>query len=185
MGVLGTFISREWFFVAFIAPDYNRCLWIYKITRFSYCFGKLNFLLVARYFMLVARYFLLVARYFLRVARYFFRANYCEIELLWTAKKCFDNNETPPHIFSLQIFSTYKTIFKVDIKSQILPQLISLWCFYYNIWTPFYLLLCTWRDRSTRSEEFFKKVLLNIPQNSQENICAGVSFTVKLQAEGL
>ena len=30
-----------------------------------------------------------------------------------------------------------------------------------------------------------KKVFLNIPQNSQENICAGVSFAIKLQAEGL
>ena len=30
-----------------------------------------------------------------------------------------------------------------------------------------------------------KKVFLNIPQNEQENICAGVSFTTKLQAEGL
>ena len=30
-----------------------------------------------------------------------------------------------------------------------------------------------------------KNVFLNIPQNLQENICAGVSFTIKLQAEGL
>ena len=30
-----------------------------------------------------------------------------------------------------------------------------------------------------------KKVFLNIPQNSQENICAGVFFAIKLQAEGL
>ena len=30
-----------------------------------------------------------------------------------------------------------------------------------------------------------KKVFLNIPQNSLENICAGVSFTIKLQAGGL
>ena len=30
-----------------------------------------------------------------------------------------------------------------------------------------------------------KKVFLNIPQNLQEKICAGVSFTIKLQAEGL
>ena len=27
-------------FVAFTGADYNKCLWIYKITRFSYCFGK-------------------------------------------------------------------------------------------------------------------------------------------------
>ena len=29
-----------------------------------------------------------------------------------------------------------------------------------------------------------KQVFLNIPQNSQENICVGVSFTLKLQTEG-
>ena len=29
-----------------------------------------------------------------------------------------------------------------------------------------------------------KKVFLKIPQNSQENICAGVSFLIKLQASG-
>ena len=32
-------------------------------------------------------------------------------------------------------------------------------------------------------KSFIKKVFLNIPQNLQENICAGVSFTKKLQAE--
>ena len=30
-----------------------------------------------------------------------------------------------------------------------------------------------------------KKVFLEISQNSQENICAGVSFLIKLQASGL
>ena len=40
IGILGTFISGGYFFVAFIGADYNKCLWIYKITRFSYCFGK-------------------------------------------------------------------------------------------------------------------------------------------------
>ena len=50
-----------------------------------------------------------------------------------------------------------KTIFKVDIKLQILWQLISLWCQYYNIWTRFYLLLCTWTFRSSRPEELYKK----------------------------
>ena len=34
MGTLGAFISGEYFFVAFIGADYNRCLWIYKITGF-------------------------------------------------------------------------------------------------------------------------------------------------------
>ena len=59
-----------------------------------------------------------------------------------------------------KVFSTCKTIFKVDIKSQILPKLISLWCLYNNMWTRFYLLLCTWRVRSSRLEEFYKKGLL-------------------------
>ena len=30
--------------------------------------------------------------------------------------------------------------------------------------------------RSNRPEEFYKKVFLEISQNSQENICVGVSF---------
>ena len=34
-------------------------------------------------------------------------------------------------------------------------------------------------------KSFIKKVFLNIPQNSQETIYAGVSFAIKLQAEGL
>ena len=32
---------------------------------------------------------------------------------------------------------------------------------------------------------FYKKVLLEISQNSQENACAIVSFSIKLQAWGL
>ena len=59
-----------------------------------------------------------------------------------------------------KVFSTCKTIFKVDIKSQILPELISLWCLYCNIWTRFYLLLCTWRLGSSRLEEFYEKSIL-------------------------
>ena len=59
-----------------------------------------------------------------------------------------------------KVFSTCKTIFKVDIRSQILPELISLWCLYNNIWTRFYLLLCTWRVKSSRLEEFCKKGVL-------------------------
>ena len=34
--------------------------------------------------------------------------------------------------------------------------------------------------RSSRSEVFFKKVFLKISQNSQENNCARVSFSIKL-----
>ena len=59
-----------------------------------------------------------------------------------------------------KVFSTCKTIFKVDIESQILPELISLWCLYYNIWTRFYLLLCTWRVRSSCLEEFYENSIL-------------------------
>ena len=33
-------------------------------------------------------------------------------------------------------------------------------------------------------KSFIKKMFLN-PQNLQKNICAGVSFTIKLQTEGL
>ena len=59
-----------------------------------------------------------------------------------------------------RFFSTCKTIFKVNIKSQILRELISLWCLYNNIWTRFYLLLCTWKVRSSRLKEFYKKGVL-------------------------
>ena len=34
------FHISEILFVAFTGADYNRCLWIYKKTRFCYCFGK-------------------------------------------------------------------------------------------------------------------------------------------------
>ena len=59
-----------------------------------------------------------------------------------------------------KVFSMCKTIFKVDIRSQILPRLISLWCLYNTIWTRFYLLLCAWRVRSSRLEEFYEKSVL-------------------------
>ena len=36
--------------------------------------------------------------------------------------------------------------------------------------------------RNSRPGMFCKKVLLKISQNSQENICARVSFLIKLQA---
>ena len=37
-------------------------------------------------------------------------------------------------------------------------------------------------SRSSRPEVFYKKVLLEISQNSQENTCARVSFLINLQA---
>ena len=51
-------------------------------------------------------------------------------------------------------------IFKVDIKSQILPQLISLGCLYYKVWTHFYLLYVLDSEVVARPEEFFKKGVL-------------------------
>ena len=39
--------------------------------------------------------------------------------------------------------------------------------------------------RSSHWRFSIQKVLLKIPQNSQENICARVSFLIKLQASGL
>ena len=51
-------------------------------------------------------------------------------------------------------------IFKVDMKSQILPQLISLGCLYYNVWTHFYLLYVFDSEVVARPEEFFKKGVL-------------------------
>ena len=71
-------------------------------------------LLVARYFLLVAFYSLLVtfslllfARCSLLTARLL--VAYCEIKLLWTAKKWFGYYETPPQIFSLQISEIFVT----------------------------------------------------------------------------
>ena len=59
-----------------------------------------------------------------------------------------------------KVFSICKTIFKVDIRSQVLPELISLWCLYNNIWALFYLLSCTWRVRNSCLEEFYKNFVL-------------------------
>ena len=42
-----------------------------------------------------------------------------------------------------------------------------------------------WKYRSSRPEMFFKKVFLEISQNSQKNTCARVYFLIKLQATGL
>ena len=70
----------------------------------------------------------------------------------------------------LKVFSTCKAIFKVDVKSEILPELITLWCIFYNIWTRFYLLLCTWIVGSSRPKDFYKKGVLKNSLNSQENI---------------
>ena len=93
-------------------------------------------LFFACYLLLFGHCSLLFAHYLL-----VFPPNYCEIKLLWAAKEWFDYNETRPQIFFLEIseillsffwivvfnvFSTCKTIFKIDIKSQILPELITI-----------------------------------------------------------
>ena len=62
-----------------------------------------------------------------------------------------------------KVFLTCKTILKVDIKLQIMPELISLWCLYYSVWTRFYLSVCTWRVRSSRPEQLYKKGVLKNP----------------------
>ena len=56
-------------------------------------------------------------------------------------------------------FSPCKAIFKIDIKSLILPQLMSLWCLYSNVWTGSYLVYVL-EEYSSRPEEFFKKGVL-------------------------
>ena len=117
---------------------------------------------------------LFVARYYLLVARYFFVQITVKWKLLWVTK------EWSLWMVVSKIFSTCKTIFKADIKLQILPELTTLWCIYYNIWAHFYRLLCTWRVRSTRLEEFYTKGVLKNSTNSKENICAGISFAIKL-----
>ena len=112
-------------FFIFISKYFNSFL------VFNYCISqkvRLNFLLVARYFLLVALCSLLFARCSLLSARcsllntfcslLFARCSllfarllvaYCEIKLLSTAKKWFGYYETPPQIFSLQIFEIFVT----------------------------------------------------------------------------
>ena len=187
--------------------DFVRCCSL-LFARCSLLFARC-LLLFARCFLLFACCSLLFARCSLLLARclllfghcsLLFRPNNCEIKLLWATKEWFDYNEIPPYIFSLQIseilviffcmmvfkvFWTCKAIFKVDVKSQILPELITIWCLFYNIWTRFYLLLCTRIVGSSRPEEFYEKGILKNSTDSQENICAGVSFAIKLQARCL
>ena len=86
--------------------------------------------------------------------------------------------------FWMVVFLICKTIFKVDIKLLILPQLILLWCLYDNLWTllyPFYILE---ESEVVARKSSLKKVFLKIPQNSQENICAELSFAIKVEAGG-
>ena len=82
-------------------------------------------------------------------------------------------------------FSPRKTIFKVDINSPMLPQLISIWCLSFNIWTCFYLLYVLEQSEVVAWKSYLKMVFLKSPQNSQENIFARDSFAIKLLAGGL
>ena len=83
-------------------------------------------------------------------------------------------------------FSPCKTSFKVDIKSLVIPQLISFWCcLYCNILTRFYLLYVLEELEVVARKCSLKKVFLKISQDSQENICTGVSFAIKLSTGGL
>ena len=80
----------------------------------------------------------------------------------------------PCKFLRFKVFSTCKTIFKVDIKSQILPELISLWCLHYNIWTWFIYFYVV---RSSRPEEFYKKVVLKYSTKSRgKYLCLGLFF---------
>ena len=77
-----------------------------------------------------------------------------------------------------KVFTTCKTILLI------LPQFnITLMSFLlsYNIWTCFYLLYVTEESEIVARKSSIKNVFLKIPQNSQENIWAEVSFAVKLQ----
>ena len=130
--------------------------------------------------MLNACYFLLIARSFLLVARYFsvqitLKQNYCEpqnngltimnssTDILhanfWDFDKFF-------WLVIFKIFSTCKIIFKVDIKSHILPQLIALWCFYYNITITMYYNYFHELEESevVAQKSCVRKVFLKIPQ---------------------
>ena len=71
-----------------------------------------------------------------------------------------------------------------NLKSLILPQLIWLWYFYYNIWTCFYLRY-VFEESEVIAWKGSVKEFSKIPQNSLGNIFAGVSFTIRLQTGGL
>ena len=77
----------------------------------------------------------------------------------------------------VQVFSICKTIFNVTniawIDTTLMSGHILIYCYVIA------------ESEVVARKSSMKKVFLNIPQNSQENICAGVSFALKLQAEGL
>ena len=65
-----------------------------------------------------------------------------------------------------------------------MPQLTSLWCVFYNICTRFCLFHVTEEWKVVTWQSSIRKVFLKVPQNSQENICAEVSFAISCRLEG-
>ena len=117
---------------------------------------------------------MLVARCFLLVLRYFLLVTFCSLlvfflsKLLWTANAFLTNFWDFRNFFWIvvfKVFSTCKTIFEVDIKLQILPELIPLWCLDNNIWTHVFIYFYVLEEsKAVAWKSPIKKVFLNIPQ---------------------
>ena len=115
---------------------FSRCLLLF--ARCSLLFGCSSLLfaccllVIVCYLLLFAHCSLLFTFYPWLVAFYFSLVTFCS--LLVTFHRCFLTNFWDFGNFSrmvaFKVFWTCKTIFKFDMKSQILPELISLWCFY-------------------------------------------------------
>ena len=63
-------------------------------------------------------------------------------------------------MLAFKVFTSCKTLFKVGIKSLIFPQLLSLWCLYYNIWTRFYLLYVIKESEIVARESYMKNMFV-------------------------
>ena len=205
-----TFQQNPWFML-YEAENFARCLllvvhYFLLVARCSLPFVCCSLVfarcpsIFAACLLLFPRCLLLFARWLLLFAlcSLFIHPNYGEINYCEPQKKWLDYNETPPQIFSLQnskILVTFsgwqfskfpqhvKPFFKGDIKSQILPELISLWCFITisgHVFLYFYVLE---EPEVVVRKISIKKVFLNIPHNSQKNICAEVSFAISCNLE--
>ena len=91
--------------------------------------------------------------------------NYCEQQKngLTITKLC--HRYFPWKIFWMlvfKVFSIWKTIFTVDIKSLILSQLVSIGCLYYNIWTRIYQLYVLEESEVVAGKSFIEKMFLRI-----------------------
>ena len=191
-------LTQKW-----VVRKLNRCFLMegYHIS-FFFSSGKMSTeytwgwtfcsLLVARYFLLVAFCSLLVT--FCSFARCLLwnKVTLNRKKMVWLLR----NSATDIFLANFwdfrnffrmvvfKVFSTCETIFKIDIKS------VTNIGYHYDVFITisghvfiyFYVLeeseIVSWKSS-------MKEVFLNIPKNLQENICAGVSFTIKLQAEGL